>query len=220
MPAGSGRKESVETQEDQFVLARVPERRAVWAGTRRNLMEYKAQSRARRIGLRRGQAAVLSLIVAATAGLMGTETAGASTSAALTRGGTEHFQTMVTSQTAATVPLEEWGAIGTAGGVAHPGASSNVVQFVFADGSYKLIHSNPVGPVDLNPRTCLLRATEHGTYRVSGGTGKYQGIVGNGKFTASIVAILARAKSGACDENANPVAFQRVLDGSGTDRRG
>jgi hypothetical protein len=35
-----------------------------------------------------------------------------------------------------------------------------------------------------------------------------------GKF----VAILARTKSGACDDNANPVTRQQVVDGTGTVR--
>lgn len=160
----------------------------------------------------------LALTATAAAGLTGTGIAAASAVAGPAVGGTEQFQTMVDSPTATTVRVVEWGAIGTASDVSHPKPGSKVVRFVFPGGSYKVTHSAPVGPHTLNPKTCLLRASGHGTYTVSGGTGKYQGVTGTGKFTVSGVVILARTKSGACDASANPVALQQVVDGTGTVR--
>ena len=183
-------------------------------------MGYEAAGRGRRIGLGGKRAAVLSLALTATAaaGLTGTGIAAAATVAGPAVGGTEQFQTMVDSPTATTVRVVEWGAIGTAAGVGYPKPSAKLSRFVFPDGSYQVTHSVPAGPHSLNPKTCLLRANEHGTYTLSGGTGKYKGITGSGKFTVSAVVILARTKSGACDASANPVALQQVVDGTATVR--
>jgi hypothetical protein len=185
-------------------------------------MGYKAEGSDRRIGKVRTRAAVLSLTLAGVtvaAGLTGAEAARAATAAsAAAVSGTEYFQAMGTSPTATSLPLIEWGAVGTAGGIDHPNRSKNIAEFVFAGGTYELIHNTPVGPAVLNSNTCLLQSSQHGTYRVADGTGKYKGITGSGKFTVSIVEILAKSKSGACNPNANPVTFQLVVDGSGTYR--
>jgi hypothetical protein len=181
-------------------------------------MGHEAVGRGRRIGQvgKRAAAASLALTATAAAGLTGTGIAAASTLAGSALGGTEQFQTMVDSPTATTVRVVEWGAIGTAAGVGYPKPSAKLSRFVFPDGSYQVTHSVPTGPHSLNPKTCLLRANEHGTYTVSGGTGKYKGITGSGKFTVSGIVILARTKSGACDTSANPVALQQVVDGTAT----
>jgi hypothetical protein len=127
--------------------------------------------------------------------------------------GTEHIQGMTTSGTATVYPVIAYGVF-TAGGTDHE-VNSNTDTFVLPGGTFRVKHSNGTGPQTFNPKTCLFMATIHGTYSLSGGTGKYKGISGNGKYVASILGIAARAKSGACNMSAAPVSWQQVIDASG-----
>lgn len=168
-----------------------------------------------RTGFKAAAAVVMS--AAAAAAVVGLASpAGASPAAA--RGpavvtGTEHFQGMLTSGTATVYPVIAYGVF-TAGGTDHE-VNGNTDTFVLPGGTFKVTHSNGTGPESFNPKTCLLTATIHGTFAVSAGTGKYKGISGSGTYVASILAIAARTKSGACSMAAAPVAWQQVIDASG-----
>jgi hypothetical protein len=89
------------------------------------------------------------------------------------------------------------------------------LTFTFAGGSLKETSSNPAGPSSFNPKTCLFQAAGKGTYKISGGTGRYKGISGHGSYTISDLGIDARTKSGACNQNAAPIAFQQVITATG-----
>jgi hypothetical protein len=101
----------------------------------------------------------------------------------------------------------------TAAGADHQG--NTVDTIVFPGGSVKVKHSPSTGPQTFNPKTCLFTVNQHGTYSFSGGTGKYKGISGHGKYTISIVGLGAKVK-GTCSQTLPPVAFQQVIDASGT----
>jgi hypothetical protein len=138
-------------------------------------------------------------VAAAAAVLGGTGIAVASSHSATT--GTEHFQMMTTSATASSDSLIASGVF-TAPGVDHEHNTVGVK------------HSNGTGKQSFNPKTCLLTINEHGTYTITGGTGSYAGITGNGKYQLSILAVGARSGS-KCSKTKPPVAFHQVINASG-----
>jgi hypothetical protein len=125
--------------------------------------------------------------------------------------GTEHFQLVSASATATTGVVIAYGVF-TDHAVDHMGTS--VDRFVFAGGSFKVFHSPGSGPESFNPKTCLLTATIHGTYRVFDGAGRFKGISGHGTYVVTILAIGARSK-GACSMSKVPAAEEETIHASG-----
>ena len=152
-----------------------------------------------------GAAGVLAAAGAIT--VSGVAAAAAHTNAS----GTEQFQLMSTSATSSTSSIIARGVF-TAGGVDHAG--SKVDTAVFSNGSFKIAHSKGTGSQSFNPKTCLMTIKQHGTYTLSGGTGKYAGISGSGTYQVSILAIGARS-GGTCSKTKPPVAFQQIIKASG-----
>ena len=74
------------------------------------------------------------------------------------------------------------------------------------------------GTTRFNPRTCLAVISQPGTYRIVGGTGRYAGIRGHGRYQLSLMFIAARSK-GKCSSAKAPVARQELLRLSGPVRR-
>ena len=87
--------------------------------------------------------------------------------------------------------------------------------FKFSNGSFRVRHSPGHGPQSFNPRTCLVKVSQHGTYRLSHGTGKYAGIKGHGRYHVTVLAIGARNANGKCSQRKAPVAFQQIIKASG-----
>jgi hypothetical protein len=154
-------------------------------------------------------ATIAAAAAAATVG--GAGIAAASTHSA---GGTgiEHFQLMSTSATATTSSVIAYGVF-TGAAVDHQ-VSNNVDTFVFSNGTIRVHHSNGTGPQTFNPKTCLITINQHGTYRITRGTGKFAGIKGHGHYRLSILAIGARS-GGKCSQSKPPVAFHQVINASG-----
>ena len=100
----------------------------------------------------------------------------------------------------------------TAAAVDHMGNS--VDRFVFRNGSFKVRHSPGKGPQSFNPKTCLMTISQHGTYKIFGGTGRYAGISGHGNYHFTLLLIAARSK-GKCSQSKPPVAFQQIIRASG-----
>ena len=172
-------------------------------------------------GMRRARAlTVTAMGTAALAAVIGLAVpAGASPVAARPAaiGGTEHFQSVTASATATKQPVMAWGPF-AAGGVDHESnsnANTSTDLFVFAGGSFKVTHTGKSMSQSGNAKTCFVEFIEKGTYKLSGGAGKYKGISGHGTFTVTAIAIAARTKAGKCNENANPVAYQQIIDASG-----
>jgi hypothetical protein len=160
--------------------------------------------------MRRTLAAAIGTISVAAA-ICGTGLVAASASPAAT--GTEHFQLVSTSATSSTAPVIAYGVF-TAPAVDHMG--SNVDKFVFRNGSFKVRHVNGKGgKQSFNPKTCLTKVSQPGTYRIFGGTGKYAGIRGHGKFVFNLLAIGAKNSMGKCTRTKPPIASQQIIRASG-----
>jgi len=125
--------------------------------------------------------------------------------------GIEKFQLMSASATSSTASIIARGVF-IAGGVDHAG--SKVDTAVFPGGSFKIVHSRGTGSQSFNPRTCLMTVNQHGTYKLSGGTGKYAGISGSGTYHVSILAV-GPSSGGKCLKHKPPVAFQQFIRGAG-----
>jgi hypothetical protein len=153
--------------------------------------------------------AVVAAAAIALSGVMAASAAPGGLRAAVS--GTENFQAMTTSATAA--PKVIASGVFTQAGVDHEG-SHNTGTFVFPNGTITVKHSPGTGTQSLNPKTCLLQVNLHGTYQLLGGTGAYKGISGSGKYKLSILAIGAKS-GGKCSRTKPPVAFQQLIQASG-----
>jgi len=127
--------------------------------------------------------------------------------------GTEHFQLMSTNGDTNRAPVIATGLF-TAGGRDHV-VSNNVDKFVFPKGTITVRHSNSKGPQSFNPRTCLMRINQHGTYRLVSGTGAYAGISGHGRYHLTILGIAARNANGKCSQRKRPVAIELEIQAVG-----
>jgi hypothetical protein len=172
-------------------------------------------------GMRRARAlAVAATGIAAVATVIGLAIpAGASPVAARPAAvsGAQHFQLVTTSATTSAPPVTGWGVV-TAAGVDHEGSSNTNTatdKFVFPKGTFKVTHTGPFN-ITANPTTCFITGSSKGTFKISGGTGAYKGISGKGTFRLTVIGIAPKTKTGACNENANPVGFQEIIDATGT----
>lgn len=85
----------------------------------------------------------------------------------------------------------------------------------FRGGAFRLTHSPGHGKQSFDPGTCLLTVKQHGTYRLSHGTGSYAGIRGHGRYVLSLLAIAARNSKGNCSQTMQPVASQQIIRAHG-----
>jgi hypothetical protein len=156
--------------------------------------------------------AAAGAFAAAALAITGVTAASAAVTPRAAATGTEHFQLVSASGTATTGLVIAYGAF-TGHAVDHMG--NTVDRFVFSGGgSFKVFHSPGSGPETFNPKTCLLTATIHGTYRVFDGAGRFKGISGHGRYVVTILAIAARSK-GACSMSKAPVAEEETIHASG-----
>jgi hypothetical protein len=160
---------------------------------------------------RRLFAAAATVAAAGTIAVTGITGASAAPRTSPAVSGTEHFQLVTTSATASTGRVIAYGVF-TAPAVDHMGNS--VDRFVFRNGSFKVRHSPGKGPQSFNPKTCLMTISQHGTYKITGGTGRYARISGHGNYHFTLLLIAARSK-GKCSQSKPPVAFQQIIMASG-----
>lgn len=158
------------------------------------------------------------LAAAAVTAITATGTVGGITAASASPGtrqasaSTEHIQIMSTSTTASPASAIARGVF-TAAGHAHFGQASNGT-IVFPGGTITVRHQPRQGTSHVNPRTCLNLISQHGTYQIVGGTGRYTGIRGHGTYQLSLEFISARSH-GQCTSGRPPVAQQELLHLSG-----
>lgn len=126
--------------------------------------------------------------------------------------GTESFQLMTTSATSPASSVIAHGVF-TGAAVDHQQAH-NMDTFVFSNGTVRVHHTNGKGQQSFNPKTCLMTINQRGGYRITGGTGKYAGISGHGRYQLSILALGARS-GGKCSQSKPPVAWHQVINASG-----
>jgi len=162
---------------------------------------------------RRLMAAAGSMLAAGAIALSGIVAAAAAPHAARSGAtGIERFQAMSTDPTGAKTTVIARGVF-TAGGVDIT-TSNTTDTFKFPNGTIRVRHSAGTGPESFNRHTCLITVHQHGTYRLVGGTGKYAGISGHGRFRVDVLAVGARSH-GKCTQNKPPVAFELLIRASG-----
>ncbi len=83
-------------------------------------------------------------------------------------------------------------------------------------GSFKVVHTGKRGTQSFNFKTCFYAFSQPGTYKLSGGTGKYKGISGHGTYTVSAIGLSPKLKNGECNPNAVATAQQIVFRGGGS----
>jgi hypothetical protein len=175
--------------------------------------ESRRAPRARGTARRKAVTAAVLAVCAAAANVGWLAGPASAAPAASTAGAVnDHIQIMTTSATSNTLGAIETGSVFTGAGVDHSG--NNVDTLVFPGGTYKTRHGSGTGTQTLNPKTCLLRVSLHGTDTTYGGTGKFRGISGTGTWQASVLAIFPRS-AGKCATSRVPLAFQQIITGSG-----
>lgn len=137
----------------------------------------------------------------------------AKAASASTVSGTEHFRLINTSFASNRASFIATGAF-TAGGVDHQG-NGNTDLVVLPGGTFKIVHSKGTGPTKSNPKTCLLTTSQHGTYKLTDGTGKFKGLSGHGTYHVTIIAVARRTSAGKCSHKKLPAAVQIVINASG-----
>lgn len=120
--------------------------------------------------------------------------------------GTEHFRFMTTNGDSNTESVIALGVF-IEGGIDHPGRADKVI---FADGTFRIRNSAGHGRTTFNHRTCLGIDNLRGTYKIYGGTGKYAGISGHGKYLSRARLVTKRNSAGRCDGSAL-AASQQVI---------
>jgi hypothetical protein len=169
------------------------------------------------MAIRMKRAAALAVTAAAVAGTVAlASSAGASASAAVS--GTEHFQVITASATPTKAGVILYGAFTAAGvdQISTSNANTAADLFVLPGGSFKVVHTGKPGTQTFNPKTCFYTFSQPGTYKLSGGTGKYKGISGHGTYTVSGIGLSPKLTNGKCNPNAVATAQQIVFRGSGS----
>jgi hypothetical protein len=150
-----------------------------------------------------------------TAGAMAVSGITAASAASHGVSGTEHLRLMTTSATSNRVTFIGTGVF-TTGGTDFASSGTNGTDLVkVVGGTFKIKHRNGHIKQTFDPRTCLMSISGPGTYKISGGTGKYAGIRGSGKFVLSIMAIAARDSQGKCSMAKAPIVFQQIITAQG-----
>lgn len=156
---------------------------------------------------KRAQMALAVLPAAAVIGSVGLSAASASPVVS----GTERFQIVKISATSPASSVIATGAFTAGGSIAGGNGNNGTGTVTLPGGTFAITHHTVQGKGTVNPRTCLFTVTGTGTYKLGGGTGKYAGIKGSGKFVLRIVAVDARNSKGQCTMTRPPAAYQQIL---------
>ena len=81
-------------------------------------------------------------------------------------------------------------------------------------GTLTLSHTQSWGTQGANPQTCLTTLTSSGTYKVTGGTGRYERVQGHGTYRLTAYAIVKKVQ-GKCAINVVPYAQTELLTATG-----
>jgi len=86
--------------------------------------------------------------------------------------------------------------------------SDNVDIFKFARGTVTVYHKPTTNnQPKVNEKSCTATFTEKGTWKLTGGTGKYTGATGQGRYSLSQFAVLQH-KDHTCDTTGEPKFFK------------
>ena len=129
--------------------------------------------------------------------------------ATATPSGIEHWTAESTNPVSATAVLIARGPL-TVGGT----INLQTGHVKLPGGTLTLSHKQSWGTQGENPRTCLATVTSSGTYKVTGGTGRYQRVHGHGTYSLTAYAIVKKVK-GKCATNVVPYAQTELLTATG-----
>ena len=126
---------------------------------------------------------------------------------------TERFTFVSTNVTADKFSVIATGVF-TAGGTATPLAGNDTLKF--PNGTIEVTPKSASKPVyNTSTKTCYESLSQKGSYTIAGGTGRYNGITGSGKFTLSIRQV-GPVVNGKCDtKTSKRVASQGILIAAG-----
>lgn len=124
--------------------------------------------------------------------------------------GTEHFQDVSASLTSNKSPVAAYGAFNAGGVDTQLGHRTDL--FKFPGGSFLIKHKVTRSRQHFSKTACAGVQRQRGTYKISGGTGKYAGISGSGHFRLRVL-IVARHTAHGCSQR--PVAVQVIIRAHG-----
>lgn len=152
-------------------------------------------------------ATVLALVLAAASA------ASASTTAC--RSGTEVIVGSTTNLSiilanTSVLPLKAYGVVRTKGTISLGGPTNGKSSLDFRAGKLTVNHTLTSGGTQpsLNPKTCVASETQRGVYTVVGGTGRFYGAKGHGKYKIYFAIVFPRLKNGKCNssQSAQPIS--------------
>ena len=147
--------------------------------------------------------------VLAAAGIAALAVTGATVAAASSaRSGTEHWIVESTNAVSATATLIARGPL-TIGGT----INLETGHVKLPGGTLTLSHHQVHGANGESPRTCLATLISRGTYRVTGGTGRYRRVTGHGTYRLVAYAIVKKV-NGKCSKSV-PYAQTELLTATG-----
>lgn len=106
------------------------------------------------------------------------------------------------------VPLRAYGVVRTRGSIALSGPTNGTSSLLFRAGKLTVKHKQTSTQSGFNAKTCVLSQAQAGVYTVVGGTGKFYGATGHGKYRVSFYLKAPRLKNGKCNtsQSAPPVS--------------
>ena len=125
-----------------------------------------------------------------------------------TSSATEHFEAMSTNPVSAVATLIARGPL-TIGGT----VNLQTGRAVLPGGDLTLDHHQLHGGSTFSSQTCLATVTSSGTYRITGGTGRYRHVSGHGDYQLIAYATVAKV-NGKCSAKV-PYAQETLLTASG-----
>jgi hypothetical protein len=155
-------------------------------------------------------------VIAAAAGALVLAVIGltaANAAASARRPATEHFEAMSTNPVSAVATLIARGPV-TIGGT----VNLETGRAVLHGGKLTIAHHQLHSSSTFNHRSCLATLTSSGTYRITGGTGRYRNVRGHGDYRLTGYAIVAKVH-GKCAANVVPYAQETLLTASGPIQR-
>ncbi len=122
---------------------------------------------------------------------------------------TEQFEAMSTNPVSAVATLIARGPLSIGGTV-----NLQTGRAVLPGGKLTLAHHQVHSTSTSSKTTCLTTLTSSGTYRITGGTGRYARVSGHGHYSLTAYAYVAKA-DGKCATKVAPYAQEILLTASG-----
>ena len=108
------------------------------------------------------------------------------------------------------LPVKAHGVVRTKGTISLGGPNNGKSSFDFRAGKLTVNHTQTSGgsQPSVNLKTCVASQTEGGVYTVIGGTGRFSGATGHGKYKIYFAIVFPRLKNGKCNtsQSAQPIS--------------